>query len=398
MEVTKHQQKILDIVKSHPSVLDNPEKRASIAEKYGLSEKTLRNRIAELKKYGLINHKNQSIAVENKSLIENGEVDLKAIISLLVHKRRFITTLTGFCTILGITYSLIATVYFQYFISLYPVGDIDQSGGMFGDFQGLAKSFGIGSMGSTATYNIPDIINSRRLKKDIVLKEWASINYPNKINLIEYWEIDKSNFFSPKSLIKAFLTNDVDATSELDKFTQEAIIKLDDLIGVKEELSGLIKVSVLMEEPKLAADIANYIADFVKNFISSEQKREAKRNLIFVKNQKDEAKVSLIESEEDKVEFKKLNQQPSTPEEIMAFERLENLITENRAVYTTLRQQFEIAKIEEAKEQLLVNILDYAEPAVEKTKPKRTFIVIFCLFLGILLSISYVIIGKLLYS
>ena len=82
----------------------------------------------------------------------------------------------------------------------------------------------------------------------------------------------------------------------------------------------------------------------------------------------------------------------------MAFERLENLITENRAVYTTLRQQFEIAKIEEAKEQLLVNILDYAEPAVEKTKPKRTFIVIFCLFLGILLSISYVIIGKLLYS
>jgi len=390
MELTQHEQKILDIVKNHPDILDNPDKRASVAELYGLSEKTLRNRIAELKKYGLIVNGSQKDNKKNVPLVQNGEVDLMAILSLLRKRKKFIINLTGFFSMLGVTYALLATVYFQSFISLYPVGDIGQSGGMFGDFQGLAKSFGIGSMGSAPTYNIPDIINSRRLKKDIVLKKWNTSEYPNGINLIEYWEIDHPPLFNPRSWLKSFFTDSKSDASELDKHTQNAIIKLNELISIKEELSGLITVSVLMEEPNLAADVANYIADFVTKFISSEQKREAKRNLAFVDEQKDQAQLSLIESEEKKVVFKKLNQQPNTPEEIMEFERLENLILENRAVYTTLRQQFEIAKIEEAKEKLLVNILDYAEPAVEKSKPKRTFLVILFTFAGFFISCGFV--------
>ena len=59
MELTSHEQKILDIVNNHPEILEKPEKRTQIAELYGLSEKTLRNRIAELKKYGLIKPNNK---------------------------------------------------------------------------------------------------------------------------------------------------------------------------------------------------------------------------------------------------------------------------------------------------------------------------------------------------
>ena len=394
MELTQHQQKILDIVNSHPDILNNPDKRASIAELYGLSEKTLRNRIAELKKYGLIKKDHIALNGNNRVLIQNGEIDLKKILNLLKSQINTIFKITSISIVIGIIYALTATVYFQSFISLYPVGDIGQSGGILGDFQGLAKSFGINGAGSAPTYNIPDIINSRRLKKDIVLKNWSTSEHPNGINLIEYWEIDHQNPFNPKAWVKNLLPKNKNTASDLDNFTQEAILKLNDLIGIKEELSGLIKVSVLMEEPQLASDIANYIADFVKNFISSEQNREAKRNLIFVKEQKENAKISVLVSEEKKVEFKKLNQQANTPEEIMAFERLENLIIENRAVYTTLRQQYEIAKIEEAREALLVNILDYAEPAVEKSKPKRTFSVILSLFMGIIFSFSYIIIKE----
>ena len=50
MKLTPHEKKILDIVKSHPEVVNNAHKRKNIAKSYGLSEKTLRNRIAELKK------------------------------------------------------------------------------------------------------------------------------------------------------------------------------------------------------------------------------------------------------------------------------------------------------------------------------------------------------------
>ena len=67
----------------------------------------------------------------------------------------------------------------------------------------------------------------------------------------------------------------------------------------------------------------------------------------------------------------------------MMRERLQSGVEENRAVYITLRQQFEIAKIDEAKERLLINILDTAEPAVKKAKPKRTLIVILSFLFGI---------------
>ena len=54
MKLTPHEQKILKIVQDYPSITSDPAKRGSIAKKNGLTEKTLRNRIAELKKRGLI--------------------------------------------------------------------------------------------------------------------------------------------------------------------------------------------------------------------------------------------------------------------------------------------------------------------------------------------------------
>ena len=65
------------------------------------------------------------------------------------------------------------------------------------------------------------------------------------------------------------------SVSKFDKALDEAIQKLDELIGVKEEISGLISVTVLLQDAQLASDVANYIAEYVKNFISVEQKREA---------------------------------------------------------------------------------------------------------------------------
>ena len=169
----------------------------------------------------------------------------------------------------------------------------------------------------------------------------------------------------------------------------EAILELEDLISANEEISGLITVTVLMQDPNLAADIANYIAEYIKKFISIEQKLEASRNRKFVEQQKFDAKDQLETSEEELTEFRKKHPMNiDTPTLQMIRSRLESTIEENRVVYITLRQQYEIAKIDEAKEKLLVNMLDQAEPAVKKAKPRRTLIVIVSLFGGVMLSIS----------
>ena len=389
MELSQHEQKILDIVNNHPEILDDPEKRAHIAELYGLSEKTLRNRIAELKKYGFIGSNSKVIKSERKPLItENDEINLAAILDIIKLEKIFILKLTLFFTMIGLIYSLLATLYFRSTISMYPAGELSQSSGVLGEFQGLAKTFGMGSLGPAPTYNIPDIINSRRLKKDIVQKIWKTQNFPEGSNLVTFWELDKPKFFSPRKWISKFLPKENFIADSNAKLIHEAILDLDDLITVREEISGLITVSILMQDPTLASNIANYIANYVKDFISYEQHREAQRNREFVEDQKSDAKIQLESSEELLTSFRKKHPIPrDTPELQMQRSRLESGIEENRAVYITIRQQYEIAKIEEAKEKLLINILDIAEPAIKKDKPKRTLIVLLSLFGGFMVSI-----------
>ena len=191
------------------------------------------------------------------------------------------------------------------------------------------------------------------------------------------------NFFPPTKFV---------ANSE-ELLIYEANLKLEKLISVKEELSGLIKISVLMQDPNLASDIANYIAKFVKEFISYEQQMEATRNREFIENQKLDAKNELEKSEELLTDFR--NNHPTnldSPRLKMIRSRLGSTIEENRAVYITLRQQFEIAKIEEVKDNLLINILDNAVPAVLKAKPKRKIIVLLSIFLGVISGVSIILV------
>ena len=390
MKLTPHEEKILSLVKSNPEIVSDSKAREKLAKKHGLSEKTLRNRIADLKKYGLLDLDNKLVLEKSpKHLItEKDEIDLVVVWQILMKRKWTIIIITGLFTTIGIIYSLLATPYYQSTISMYPAGEIADNNSLFGgNLQGIAESFGIGGVGSTPTYTLPDIINSRRLKKAIVLKLWSNSLYPNGSTLIKYWEIDKPTWFASKKWISKFLPSGEFSADPYHQHIETAIENLSELISVEEEVSGLITVSVLMEEPNLAARIANYIAEFVKEFISVEQHREAVKNKAFIYDQQMEAKKELALSEEKLTEFYKKNPLAQGNPELLLIEgRLIRNIEEKQAVYITLRQQYEIAKIEEAKENLSVNILDVAEPAVDKAKPKRILIVISAFILSMFLS------------
>ena len=57
-----------------------------------------------------------------------------------------------------------------------------------------------------------------------------------------------------------------------------------------------------------------------------------------------------------------------------------------KGIYLTLKRQFELAKIEEARDLLMVTILDEAEAPVLKKKPQRKLIVIGGIITGFFLS------------
>ena len=116
-------------------------------------------------------------------------------------------------------------------------------------------------------------------------------------------------------LFRAFLPKEKGYSTSTDKLHLEnAIEKLQRQISVNEEQSGLIVVSVLMEDPFLSANITNYIADYVKEFISLEQEKEAIKKKEFIFRQMQSAKIDLSDSEFKLTNFVNIVSLSSLPE------------------------------------------------------------------------------------
>ena len=384
MELTQHEQKILDIVNNHPEILDDPNQREAIARKYGLTEKTLRNRIAEFKKYGVINPDNQVMPA-------SGDIDLVQIIQLIWKKKNTVISFSGLFGFLALVYILVKTPLYTSTITMYPAGDLSSSKAVMGtNLATLAESFGLAGMSAAPNYNIPDIVTSTRIKKEIVIQGWHTQFLTLPTNLISYWEIDQDNF-NPIQWARSLFPSGKLSTTQENKFLDKAILELEDRISVSESGSGLITINVDMEEPQLAADIANYISQFVIDFVSKVQRTNAFKNRVFIEEQLNNASVILKNSERILVTFKNSHpEKMDTAELKMKRMGLMRDIEENQTVYLTLRQQFEIARIDEQKEEILINILDEAHPAVKISKPKRLMTLLIAGFLGFALAIPVI--------
>ena len=67
-------------------------------------------------------------------------------------------------------------------------------------------------------------------------------------------------------------------------------------------------------------------------------------------------------------------------------------------MYITILTQYEIAKMEESKDKPIINILDDADPAVEKYSPKRLKLLVVSTLLGFILSLLYIYIKNIYYN
>ena len=54
VDLTEHEKKIFDLIEQNPEVISSRQIREEVAKNNGMSEKTLRNRIGDLRRYGLL--------------------------------------------------------------------------------------------------------------------------------------------------------------------------------------------------------------------------------------------------------------------------------------------------------------------------------------------------------
>ena len=326
---------------------------------------------------------------DNIQIIKDDEIDLRVLFQVLWGSRKLIAKITGFITFLGILYALLATPLYKSTITMYPSGE---SSGGFSQLQGMAAMMGMNMDRGESAFHIPDIINSRTLQTKIIYKKWNSNEFKSPIDLISYWGI---NLESKLSLNPLNWFSKSKENMNL-KWESSALEELSERISVKEDKTGLISVDVLMEEPELSAQIANYIYSGVVEFTNVNHIESAKLNREFIQERQIEVKSILINAENKLKDFRSKNRKVmDSPQLQLELERSLRDVEIQTQVFITLQQQYELARIEEVKETPSVVILDKGKPAAKKDSPKRKLIVIMCIFLGLIFGNIYVLIKRL---
>jgi len=324
-------------------------------------------------------------------IIKDDEIDLRALFQVLWNDRKRIIQITAVVTLIGVLYALLATPLYKSTITMYPSGQ--ESGGKVSQLQGMASTFGFDAGGGKPSFHIPDIVQSRRLKTELIYHEWNSEEFDKPVNLIHYWEIDNTTGISlnPINWIKALFASDEDSDYRTLKWEASALDKLNDRISVDERESGLISIEILMEEPEIAADMANTMYPAIVDFTVETHSKQASLNREFIEERQMEVKEQLTESEDALKEFRERNRSiMESPQLQLEIERLMREVEIKTQVYITLQQQYELARIEEVKETPSVVILDRGKPAAEEDTPKRKLIVILSIIIGGIIGVFFI--------
>jgi capsule polysaccharide export protein KpsE/RkpR len=435
IKLTPHEQKILDLVKEYPEVINDPEKRKKIAEQNDLSEKTLRNRIGDLKKYGVL----PSAERADLPIIDTDfdDIDLFRIGQIIWSAKIEIIRNVIIVSILSVILAFMLPKTYRATALIMPPSSSGERN-MFGSGAGLfALESLLNPVTGTDANTFIAILKSRTVMQSVIEKfdlvDFYNVDVNEKAkNALENdtnFEIDDEGTIRVTTYIKTgwfhykededtcmalsrditnyFLTklDEVNKKLKSEKATQhrgfienryyqniEDLAKAEDRLNMFQKKYHLVS---LEEQTTAAIQVATEI-------ISRLSISKVKLSILEETYSKDHPEIKLLKSEIAglNTQLKELNYGEKeitmipgfseVPDLGLALGRLIRDVEVQNTLYTFLTQQYEEAKIQEAKNTPTVQVLDYALLPQLKYKPVRSRILIIGFVLSSIFSMYYV--------
>tara|TARA_B110000444_G_C18824838_1_gene589745 strand:+ start:902 stop:2242 length:1341 start_codon:yes stop_codon:yes gene_type:complete len=435
MKLTNHEKTILDLIKNNPDIIDNSNSRRIIAQKHGYTEKTLRNRIGDLKKYGFIN--NIDFKDNDQTIDRKDELNIIDLIMLFWANKIFTIKLLILSLIFSISLTLsLPITYRATSVLMHPSGE--QDSGLLSSLSQLPLA-GLFQAGKDESMDFLAILKSRTVMQSVIDQfdlvtfyssdnnELALDNLRNNVNL----EIDEegtisisvnvsTGWFHPEnqeegakkmcSEMANFFVKRLDEVNKGLKIKKASFQRLfiekrykDNLKDLKIAEDNLrnfqekYKMISLPEQTnaaiQAAADIkAQQLSSEVQLGVLSKVYNSNHPDVVTLKNEVSELGTKLKEMDFGIGSFDNNELFPAfndVPELGMKLMRLSREVEIQNTLFSFLTQQYEDAKIQEAKNTPTVQILDYAVHPELKYKPKRARIVIFFFMLTLFSSFYY---------
>ena len=246
-----------------------------------------------------------------------------------------------------------------------------------GNLAGLASQFGV-SVPTASSVDLsnptlyPELIKSNTFAENIMDKEFYSKRYSKNLSLLSILThgTNKTNE-SKESLLKK-------ATSKLNSEV---------LSFYKEPMSPFSVLSVSTNEPKFSKELADLVLVELDLLNRQFKRKSVDEKTLFINNRISSVKKELSTSELKLKEFNEKNRQISSPSLMLEQERLERDLEVQKDVYLTLKQQLELAKIEEIEQVTVVQILDYPKIPLQRSNNNKAMALVSSAFVGVILGV-----------
>ncbi|MBN1760975.1 MAG: hypothetical protein JW863_21790 [Chitinispirillaceae bacterium] len=151
--------------------------------------------------------------------------------------------------------------------------------------------------------------------------------------------------------------------------------------------TGLQTLSCNAPDPQLSYDLNDFTLDYLSSYMRNSLKSQAKEKRIFIENRIKETQNVLKSSEDTLAKFKARNFNTRSPYTILEEARLTRDADMNQQIYIQLKQQYELAKIQELDNQTLLQVVKSAEVPVLRSKPNKRLIVIVSFMVGVCIGV-----------
>jgi len=347
---------------------------------------------------------------KNNKVSNSDEIDLIEVIRYIWNGRWLILKVAGAFVALGLIIALTTTEQYESSARLLPEARETEGGA-----SRLMQQFGVGDMlpaggGADAIRPdlYPDVLKSTPffldlMEKDIEIETGGGYE---EMTLFTYLDEHMTSFSligvvskytirlpwtvlswirgsDPEEEARERVIREYERVSRLTKSQHSVIRSLDGRISASiDDRSGVISVSTEFPDPYVSAQVADYAVEYLTEYITEYRTEKAQQDLEFVKERYEEKKEEYHEAQLKLARFRDENRNIISAVVRTEEERLQNQHNMAYNIYNNIAQQLEQNRIKVQEKTPVIKELEPVHVPMERSKPRRSLIMVISLFLG----------------
>ena len=310
------------------------------------------------------------------STFDEDTISLSDILLTMAEQLKVIV-LTTFISVF-LTFTYVQFIQQPQYVSWATVLLPANKAGNLGGLAGLASQFGVNVPTSaqadlSSTSLFPELLRSRTFAEKILDKKFYTQEFGKELSLLAILTHGND---PPEFGRDTLVTSALEILGEILEFDQDPITAF-----------SVIKVTA--SEPVLAKELAEATLAELEALNRYYKSQTVNEKISFIANRIPSVEKDLEFSEANLKEFNERNRQISSPALQLEQGRLSRDVEIQKGIYLTLKQQLELAKIEEVQEASIVQVLDKPQVSLGPTNKNLKLSIIFAGILGLGLGILF---------